>query len=112
MTPRAFSRPISASTCATWRTLIAAVGSSISTMLGSASRVRAIATAWRWPPDIVLHQVARPGLRLQLGEELAGARAIAAVVEEAERPDPPLQLAAEEDVVSAAVRLSQSARSW
>ena len=53
MTPRALSRSISASTWVTWRTLIAAVGSSISTIRASASRVRAIATAWRWPPDII-----------------------------------------------------------
>ena len=31
---------------------MAAVGSSISTIFGSESRVRAIATAWRWPPDM------------------------------------------------------------
>ena len=49
-------RRIRFSTSATWRTLIAAVGSSISTILASDSRVRAIATAWRWPPDIC-----RPG---------------------------------------------------
>ena len=39
-------------TSATWRTLMAAVGSSMSTIFGSDSRVRAMATAWRWPPDI------------------------------------------------------------
>jgi hypothetical protein len=45
-------RRIRPSTSATWRTLIAAVGSSISTIFGSDRRVRAIATAWRWPPDM------------------------------------------------------------
>ena len=42
------------STSATWRTEIAAVGSSISTILALDSMVRAIATACRWPPDICL----------------------------------------------------------
>src|SRR5260370_34045942 len=48
------SRRIRSSTSATWRTLIAAVGSSISTMSGSDRRVRALATACRWPPDSCL----------------------------------------------------------
>ena len=60
------------STSATWRTEMAAVGSSISTILASDSIVRAIATACRWPPDICLIEVARPRLGLQLVEELAG----------------------------------------
>ena len=47
------SRRMRLSTSATWGTLMAAVGSSMSTILGSESRVRAIATAWRWPPDIL-----------------------------------------------------------
>ena len=50
--PWSRSRRIRFSTSATWRTLMAAVGSSISTIFGSDSRVRAIATAWRWPPDM------------------------------------------------------------
>ncbi len=50
--PCSFIRRISASTSATWRTLMAAVGSSINTILDLASRVRAMATACRWPPDM------------------------------------------------------------
>ena len=71
--PWSRSRRIRSSTSATWRTEIAAVGSSISTILALDSRVRAIATAWRWPPDMLPHEIARPRLRLQLAEELAGA---------------------------------------
>ena len=45
-----------------------------------------------------LHQVPGPGLGLQLGEELGGAGVHGAAVEEAERPEAPGDLAAEEDV--------------
>src|SRR6516165_2894472 len=53
-TPCSFRPRIRLNTCSTWRTEIAAVGSSIITSLALESRVRAIATAWRWPPDICL----------------------------------------------------------
>src|SRR5690606_3159184 len=43
--PWSLSRRMRLSTSATWRTEIAAVGSSMSTILGSESRVRAMATA-------------------------------------------------------------------
>ena len=62
-TPCSFSRWIRPSTCSTCRTEIAAVGSSIITSLALDSRVRAIATAWRWPPDICLTRSSRPRLR-------------------------------------------------
>ncbi len=65
-TPCAFRRRIRSSTSATWRTEIAAVGSSISTSLalrepGARDRHR-LALAARH----LLHEIARPGLRLQL----------------------------------------------
>ena len=50
--PRSRRRRMRSRTSATWRTEIAAVGSSMSTMRGSERRVRAMATACRWPPDI------------------------------------------------------------
>src|SRR5215471_14016782 len=53
-----------------------------------------LALAARHPPD----HVARPGLRLQLGEQLCRAVEHLAVFEEAHRTDAPTDLAAEEDV--------------
>ena len=96
--PCSRSRRTRLSTSATWRTEIAAVGSSISTIFGLDSRVRAIATAWRWPPDMCAHHIARPRLRLQLGEQLGGAPAHGLEVEHAQRPDPARELASHEDV--------------
>ena len=51
------------------------------------SRVRAMATAWRWPPDICLTLVARPRLGLQLPEEFARALVHRRVVEKPQGPD-------------------------
>ena len=48
------------------------------------------------------HQVARPRLRLQLGEQLAGALEHRAVVDPAQRPEAAHQLAAEEHVLGRA----------
>jgi hypothetical protein len=50
------------------------------------------------PAGHLADQIARPGLRLELGEELGRARVHRAVVEEPERPEGPLRLAPEEDV--------------
>ena len=86
------------STSATWRTEIAAVGSSISTILASASMVRAIATAWRWPPDICLTRSRGRVSDFSSLEELAGAAVHGAVVEDRTGPILAAHLAAEEDV--------------
>ena len=56
-------------------------------------------------------QVSRPRLGLQFREELAGAPVDRAIVEDLDRPEADPQLAPEIDL-AAAVRLSQSARSW
>src|SRR5687767_13496956 len=45
-----------------------------------------------------LHQVARPGLRFELGEQFRGAFVHGAIVEDLERPEIAAELAAEEDV--------------
>ena len=50
--PRSRRRLTRSSTCAVWRTPSAAVGSSRITTFGSPSSERAMATCWRWPPDI------------------------------------------------------------
>ncbi len=89
---------MSARTSVIWRTEMAAVGSSISTILDFSSLVLAIATAWRWPPDIRITRVAGPRLGLEFLEELARPLAHGGVVEEAERPDALRDLPAEEDV--------------
>ena len=53
MTPRPVSRSRSMrlSTSAVWATPRAAVGSSSMTTLGLPTRLRAMATVWRWPPE-------------------------------------------------------------
>ena len=109
--PWSLRRRIRSSTSATWRTLMAAVGSSISTILALDSRVRAMATAWRWPPDICLTR-SRGRVSDFSSSNSSPARSYhRLVVEEPNGPKPLLQLAAQEDVLAAAVRLSHSARS-
>ena len=76
---------------------MAAVGSSISTILGFDRRVRAIATAWRWPPDISRTRWRGRRFGLEFGEQFAGALVHRVVVEPPDRPDP-LDLAAQEHV--------------
>ena len=53
-----------------------------------------LALSARHPP----HQIARAGLRFQFGEQCAGALCHRAVVQQPERPEPSLDLAAEEHV--------------
>ena len=86
------------STSATWRTLIAAVGSSISTIFGSESRVRAMATAWRWPPDICLTRSRGRVSDFSSLKSSPARRYMRGIVEDAHRPDALAQLAAEEDI--------------
>ena len=85
-------------TSATCRTEIAAVGSSISTILGSERRVRAIATAWRWPPDIWRTRSRGRVSDLSSAKSCAGAAVHGGVVDDANGPDPASQLPAQEHV--------------
>ena len=86
------------STSATCRTLIAAVGSSIRTILARDRCVRAMATAWRWPPDIMRTFSRRARFGFQLVEQLTRALVHGAVVENAERAEAAHLLARQEDV--------------
>ena len=96
--PRSRNWRMRLSTSATWRTEMAAVGSSISTIL--ASRQHGAGDRHRLPLAArhLLDEVARPGLGLQFLEDLAGAPVHRGIVEDAERPDAAAQLAAEKDV--------------
>ena len=96
--PWSRSRRIRFSTSATWRTLIAAVGSSISTIFGSESRVRAMATAWRWPPDICLTRSRGRVSDFSSLKSSPARRYMRAIVEDADRADALAQLAPEKDV--------------
>ena len=86
------------STSATWRTEMAAVGSSISTIFASESMVRAMATAWRWPPDICLTRSRGRVSDFRFLEEFAGALVHRGVVENAEGTEAAAEFAAEEHV--------------
>ena len=109
--PAAFSRPMRSSTSATCRTLMAAVGSSISTIFGSESRVRAIATACRWPPDICL---TRSRGRVSDFSSAKSSPARAYIAERSRKRNGPIRRVSSRPrkTLSAAGRLSQSARSW
>ena len=96
--PWSRSRRIRLSTSATWRTEIAAVGSSISTILASESRVRAMATAWRWPPDICLTRSRGRVSDFSSAKISPARRYMRGVVEHAERAEAAAQFAAEEDI--------------
>ena len=78
---------------------MAAVGSSISTSLALDSRVRAIATAWRWPPDIFRTRSRGRVSDLSSANSSAGAVDHRLLVEHAERPEALLDLAAEKHVL-------------
>ena len=98
-------------TSATWRTEIAAVGSSISTILGSLRRVRAIATAWRWPPDIC--RTTSRGRVSDLSSAKRPAARAYIVPWSRKRSGPIDRLTSRpRNTLAAAVRLSQRARSW
>ena len=96
--PASRSRRIRSSTSATWRTQIAAVGSSISTMLGLRQPGAGDGDRLALTARHLAHEIARPGLGLELGEQFARALRHRAVVEPAERPEPPLDLAPEKDI--------------
>ena len=76
------------STSATWRTEIAAVGSSISTIFGSDSMRAGDGDRLTLAARHLLDQVARPRFRLEFLEELAGAPVHRRIVEDADRADP------------------------
>ena len=71
--PRSRSRSTRLSTSAVWATPSAAVGSSSITTFGWPSRLRAIATVCRWPPDRLATGIrTRRDLGGQLAEQLPG----------------------------------------
>ena len=78
---------------------MAAVGSSISTSLAFESRVRAMATAWRWPPDILRDEIARPGFRFELLKQLRRTVDHRLLVEDADGPKALFDFAAEKYVL-------------
>ena len=96
--PRSRNRRIRSSTSATCRTLIAAVGSSISTIFASRQARpgdrHGLALAARHRLD----EIARARLRLQFVEELRRTRVHRGVVEDAQRAKAPLHLAPEEHI--------------
>ena len=109
--PWSRSRRMRLRTSATCRTLMAAVGSSIRTSLGSESRVRAIATAWRCPPDI--RRTRSRGRVSDLSSANSSPARWYMAREFRIRTGPkPVVSSRPRKTFAAAVRLSQSARSW
>src|SRR5882757_7931253 len=102
---------MSSSTSATWRTEMAAVGSSIRTSLALESRVRAMATAWRWPPDIFLTR-SRGRVSDFSSSNNSAERSIIACLSSTRKGQIPFFCSRPRNTFSAAVRLSAIARSW
>ena len=90
---------MSSRTSATWRTEIAAVGSSISTSLALESLVRAMATAWRWPPDIFFTRSRGRVSDLSSLKSCGGALDHGFLIENPEGPDTLVDFTAEKNIL-------------
>jgi hypothetical protein len=77
---------------------MAAVGSSISTMRASERRVRAIATAWRCPPDICLTRSRGPRLGLEFLKQLRDPDEHGRIIEDPQGSDLALEFPSQEYV--------------
>ena len=109
--PLSRSRRMRPSTSATWRTEMAAVGSSISTTLARDRRVRAMATACRCPPDICRTRSRGRVSDFSSANSSPARRAMAAWSSQRIGPTPFL-ISRPRNTLAAADRLLHRARSW
>ena len=97
----------------TWRvcgTPSAAVGSSSRTTFGSPSSERAIATCWRWPPDIV--PTSERTLGIVVDSVLSSSRERCSIAVSSSTCSGPVVTSLPMNRFSTTSRLSHRARSW